>query len=112
MHPGGGRINEGGFVEARAGVRAQDARDETMADERLESLERWRDDMEKRFADAFPGGDHIGHCRYHTLMIEDIDSRKRLRQAVIEKTISGLVWGAVVAIGIALWTWVKTQVRG
>lgn len=38
-----------------------------MTDERLDSLERWKDEMEKRFADAFPGGDHVGHCRYHSL---------------------------------------------
>jgi hypothetical protein len=92
-------------MEARAGVRTEEARDETMADERLESLERWRDDLEKRFAEAFPGGDHVGHCRYHQLMIEDIDSRKRLRQAVLEKTISGLAWAAVVGAGVAIWNY-------
>jgi hypothetical protein len=78
-------------------------RAETMTDERLDSLERWREDLERRFAEAFPGGDHMGHCRYHTLMIEDIDARKRLRQAVLEKTISALVWGFIVAIGATLW---------
>ena len=98
-------------MESRAGLRTEEARDQAMADERLDSLERWRDDLEKRFAEAFPGGDHVGHCRYHTLMIEDIDSRKRLRHAVMEKTISGLVWAIVVAAGIALWTWFKAQVK-
>lgn len=88
------------------------SRDDTMTDERLDALERWQEDMDRRFAEAFPGGDHVGHCRYHALMIEDIDSRKRLRQAVIEKTISGLVWALVVAAGIAVWTWFKAQVRG
>jgi hypothetical protein len=42
--------------------------------ERLDSLESWRKDMERRFAEAFPGGDHVGHCRYHDLMIEGIDA--------------------------------------
>ena len=98
-------------MEARAGLKGEEHRAETMTDERLDSLERWRDSMEERFAEAFPGGDHVGHCRYHQLMIEDIDSRKRLRQAVMEKTISGLVWAIVVAAGIALWTWFKAQVR-
>lgn len=82
-----------------------------MTDERLDSLERWRDELEKRFAEAFPGGDHVGHCRYHTLMIEDIDARKKLRQAVMEKTISGLAWAVMVAAGLALWQWFKTQVK-
>lgn len=77
--------------------------DAVPADERLDSLERWRADMERRFAEAFPGGDHVGHCRYHTLMIEDIDAKKRLRQAIVEKTISGLVWAAIVGIAVVLW---------
>lgn len=88
------------------------ARAETMTDERLDSLERWRDDMEQRFAEAFPGGDHVGHCRYHALMIEEIDAKKRLRQAVIEKSIAGLVWSTMIFIGIAAWSYVKSLVRG
>lgn len=82
-----------------------------MTDERLDSLERfrdvdfknWREDMERRFAEAFPGGDHVGHCRYHRLMIEDIESRKKLRQAILEKTLSGLLWSVIAGGGIVLW---------
>lgn len=81
-------------------------------DERLDTLERWRDDLERRFAEAFPGGDHIGHCRYHTLMIEEIEERRRLRRAVQEKTISGLVWAGVLAVGVAVWQWIKANIRG
>lgn len=88
-----------------------DSSDLAMTDERLDSLERWRLDMEKRFADAFPGGDHIGHCRYHTLMIENLEERRKLRMAVQEKTISGLVWAALVALGIAVWQYLKGQFR-
>jgi len=86
--------------------------DQVTTDERLGNLERWRSDMEKRFAEAFPAGDHIGHCRYHALMIEDIDARKKLRRAVLEKSIAGLVWAAMVALGIAVWQYIKSQVRG
>lgn len=85
--------------------------DQVLTDERLDSLERWRDvdfsewqkDVERRFAEAFPGGDHVGHCRYHDLMIEDINARKRLRQAIVEKTVSGLVWGLIVGTVGLLW---------
>ena len=86
--------------------------DPIMADERLEALERWRDDMDKRFAEAFPGGDHVGHCRYHMLMIEDIDARKRLRQAVMEKTVAGLVWGTLAAVALAGWHYLKSLLKG
>lgn len=52
---------------------------------------------------AFPAGDIDGHRRYHEVMIEEIESRKRLTQAILEKTISGLLWSLVVGIGIAIW---------
>lgn len=94
------------------------SRAEVLNDERLDSLERfrdvefkdWREDMERRFAEAFPGGDHVGHCRYHSIMIESIEERRRLRRAVMEKTIAGLVWGVLVFLGLAAWHYVKSQI--
>lgn len=80
-------------------------------EERVGSLERWQSDIERRFAEAFPGGDHIGHCRYHTLMIEEIEAKKKLRQAVMEKTIAGLVWGALVGLGIVVWQYLKSMMK-
>lgn len=85
--------------------------DEVLTEGRLEDLERFRDvefrtwqsDIEKRFAEAFPGGDHIGHCRYHQLMIEDIEERRRLRRAILEKTLTSLIWGTILGVGAALW---------
>lgn len=52
---------------------------------------------------AFPAGDIDGHRRYHEVMILDIESRKKLTQAIIEKTISGLIWSLVVGLGISIW---------
>ena len=52
---------------------------------------------------AFPSGDIDGHRRYHEVMISDIESRKKLTQAIIEKTISGLIWSLVVGLGISIW---------
>lgn len=88
-------------------------------DQRMDDLERfrdvdfkrWQEDLERRFKEAFPGGDHVGHCRYHQLMIEDIADRKRLISAIKEKTISGLVWAAVVIGATAVWFWFKAQVK-
>ena len=87
-------------------------RDQVITDERLDSLERWRDEMETKWKAAFPGGDHVAHCGYHDLMIEDIRDRKRLIRAIKEKTIAGLVWAGVIALALALWQWFKTQVKG
>jgi hypothetical protein len=56
-----------------------------------------------RFKDAFPSGDFESHQRYHAMLIEQLAERRRLRIAIQEKTISGLVWSGIVAIGYALW---------
>lgn len=77
--------------------------DDIITDERLDSLERRMDDVELWQKDAVPNGDHIGHRRYHMLMIEDIEGRKRMRQAILEKTIPGLIWGAIVGLGGIFW---------
>lgn len=78
----------------------------------VDAVNRRVDDLERRFAEAFPGGDHVGHCRYHQLMIEDIADRRALIKAVKEKTVAGLVWGAIVGIVAACWHYLVTYVRG
>lgn len=57
---------------------------------------------------AFPGGDIDGHRRYHELMIERTSEVRRLRVAIQEKTISGLLWALIIGIGLAVWSYVKT----
>lgn len=66
---------------------------------RIETLEAGH----KRLIRAFPANDLEGHRRAHEAMIEDVRSRKALTQAIKEKTISGLVWSAMVALGFACW---------
>ena len=52
---------------------------------------------------AFPAGDMAGHCRAHQALIDDVEARKRLRQAITEKTISGLIWAGIVGVATAVW---------
>lgn len=59
--------------------------------------------MLAHIAQAFPGGDAEGHRRYHQVQIEMLDERRRLRVAIQEKTISGLLWAALVAAGTAVY---------
>ena len=70
--------------------------------DKMDAMEAQQLDLARRFAEAFAGGDHIGHCRYHMLMIEEIENKKRMTQAIKEKTISGLIWGALVFVGLAI----------
>lgn len=62
-------------------------------------------------ASAFPNGDTEGHRRYHQTMIEILEERRRLRVAIQEKTISGLVWALMVFIGLAAWHYIKTNLE-
>lgn len=86
--------------------------DQVLTDERLDSLESRMDRVEQWQRDSVPNGDAVGHRRYHELMIEAIEWRKRLWRAVMEKTVAGLVWGSMIAIGIACWRYFLSIVRG
>lgn len=79
--------------------------------DRITELERWRRDMEKRFSAAFPGGDFMGHCRYHAGTIENIEWKKRLWRAIIERSLSGLVWGGMLFMGLAVVTYLVTLIK-
>jgi hypothetical protein len=72
-------------------------------DGRLDALERWREETDRKWLEAFPGGDAAGHRRFHEAIIENTAAKKRLAQAVMEKTIAGLVWAAMFGIGLACW---------
>lgn len=71
------------------------------------------DKMEKRHSNneydieqlkkAFPECDFEGHRRYHETVIESLAERRRLRVAIQEKTISGLIWAGVLALGTMIW---------
>lgn len=62
-------------------------------------------------AKGFPGGDAEGHRRYHELLIEELEERRKLRRAIQEKTISGLVWAAIVGLGMAVWHELQTHIN-
>lgn len=52
---------------------------------------------------AFPAGDFEGHRRYHQSLIEVLEERRALYRSIREKTLIGILWAAIVWIGIAVW---------
>lgn len=74
--------------------------------ERVDRIERDKVDVET-FRSAFAGGDHVGHCRYHEHLLELTEEKRRLRQAIQEKTISGLFWMGIVGVGNMLWKYAQ-----
>lgn len=55
----------------------------------------------KVLKNAFPDEDVAGHCRYHEAVIESLAWRRKLMQAIVEKTVLGLVWAAFLWMGTA-----------
>jgi hypothetical protein len=82
--------------------------------DRVDTLEDEMGHVKRRVDDlykAFPANDLEGHRRAHEAMIEDINTRKRLTEVIREKTISGLIWLGIVAIGTAVWKHFLTIVK-
>lgn len=52
---------------------------------------------------AFPDSDLRGHREYHDALIASAQQRVKLRQAVIEKSLTALIWAGLVWISIAVW---------
>jgi hypothetical protein len=72
----------------------------------LEDMERRHTTSETAIADltrAFPSADFDGHKRYHETMILKLEETRRLRVAIQEKTISGLVWAGIVGLALMVW---------
>lgn len=82
---------------------------QTITDERLDSLERWKDEQEAKWKEAFPAGDHQAHARYHAAMIENILWKRRLWQQLVEKGVGALALAFVLGLLAAGWQWIKIQ---
>lgn len=79
---------------------------------RLEAVEKQQESIStilEKIMGAFPEGDVDGHCRYHQLMIERTEEVRRLRAAIQEKTISGLLWSFMVFVGVTIWHYLKAK---
>lgn len=67
--------------------------------------------MFTKFKEAFPDGDTRGHREYHETLMKEMERRVRFRDAIIEKSLAGLVWSGLVAMGAAIWTYVKDHMK-
>lgn len=64
----------------------------------------------KKLNSAFPASDLDGHRRAHELMIESMQDRRRLTQAIKEKTIVALLWSVILFLGLATWNYINDHV--
>lgn len=59
--------------------------------------------VERKFSSAFVGDDPAGHKQFHAEYIERTAELRKLRTAIAEKTLSALVWSAIVFLGLSGW---------
>lgn len=67
--------------------------------------------METFLLGAFPGDDPDGHRKYHEAVIAREERRAKVQQAIIEKSLAGLIWSALSAIGLAVWHYATTHFK-
>lgn len=65
--------------------------------------------IQQHISIAFAGGDAEGHRRAHETMIAMMEERRKMYASIREKTLSGLLWAAVVWGGLAILTRIKIE---
>jgi hypothetical protein len=71
----------------------------TRTTERLEEIEKRHKTIDEhivRLHTAFPDNDVEGHRRYHEAINKKLASDEAFRRAIIEKSLTGLVWAALI----------------
>lgn len=63
--------------------------------------------LQEHIKTAFAGADPAGHRRAHETIIELIEERRKLRVAIQEKTISGLIWAGMIWLGLQVFSGIK-----
>lgn len=61
------------------------------------------DAIQQSLKDMAPHGDIDGHRKYHEALIEAQKRRVKIYDAIIEKTLTALLWAAIVAVCVAVW---------
>jgi len=56
--------------------------------------------LQEHIKTAFAGADPDGHRRAHEAMIQLLEEKRRLRVAIQEKTMSGLIWALLIWLGL------------
>lgn len=74
-----------------------------------ERLDARFDRLEGLLKSGFPGGDPEEHRRYHNEVMEFMKERRELWKSIREKTLTALVWSGLVALGSAIYQYIKAK---
>lgn len=87
-----------------------DERLERRSAETREYFDNRFDEVTKLIKSGYPGGDLEGHRLAHEVFIREAERRAKFRDAVIEKTLTALVWFALSGVALAVWNEFKKKV--
>ena len=87
---------------------------EDLTQERIRAIEnRWKSDVDSKL-DALVAAEKRRSEKYDAfidMLIKRELNREKLNSALIEKTLGGAVWGALVFLSYAVWSYVKDHAK-
>lgn len=69
------------------------------------------DELIELIKSGFPEGDPAAHRRVHEGYIKEAAARDELKSKIIEKIITGGVWGGLIFVGTLVWEYVKGEAK-
>jgi len=63
--------------------------------------------LENKLNDGFPNKDPLGHRLHHEKAILNARQKNELREKVIEKVVTGLIWAAILGVGLLVNGWLR-----
>lgn len=96
------------LVDMSDGIHRVEQAQKLHAEETARQFEKIREELAATKL-GFVGGNAEGHRRWHELQIRKFEELRRLRIAIQEKTISGLIWSAIVGIALLSYDGVKAK---
>lgn len=77
----------------------------------IEDHMKGEDQLLQEFKNAFPDGNPHDHRSYHESVMKEFERRAKFRDAVIEKSLAGLVWALLVGMSTAVWAYIKDHLK-
>lgn len=69
------------------------------------------DELIELIKSGFPEGDPSAHRKVHEGYIKEAAARDELKSKIIEKIITGGVWGGLLFVGTLVWEYVKGEAK-
>jgi len=66
-------------------------------------------ELEELIRDGFPYGDPTSHRKVHEVLIDRAEKRQAFWRSVFEKVATGGIYAALIAVGTAVWQYVKSE---